>query len=53
MNITMIVMLLSPHNPLKGIITTCIKQAKLAAVPPLRGLGVSKFEDILISQLIA
>jgi len=45
MNITMTVMLLSPLYPLMGRITTYLNQAKLAAVPPLRGLGVSKFED--------
>jgi hypothetical protein len=49
MNITMIVMLLSPLFPLKGRITTYINQAYLATIPPLRGQGVVKLEDKLIS----
>ncbi len=48
----MTVMLLSPLYPLKGRITTYINQANLATIPPLRGQGMGKVEDKLISQLI-
>jgi hypothetical protein len=49
MNIIMTVIFLSPLFPLKGRIATYINQTNLAIITPLRGQGVGKLEDKLIS----